>query len=192
MDSRTALLNAPRPLRRAAALLAPLLLAALVAGAVALVQAMLAARAERIVEARERLGTLRLLIAADPGPAETAAPEGAEFLPGDSLPLAQAAFQSRLGEIAAASGAELLAVGNMPVAERDGARFAGLRASLTGTNPQIVETVFAIESAVPYLTIRTARIEAAARTDAGDGDPVRLTMQVEIDGALPPDGGAAP
>lgn len=192
MDSRTALLNAPRPWRRVAALAAPLLLAALAAGAVTLVQSVLAARAERIVEARERLGTLRLLIAADPGPAAAADPEETEFLPGDSLPLVQAAFQSRLGEIAAASGAELLAVGTLPLAERGGARFAGLRASLNGTNSEIVGTLFAIESAVPYLTIRTARIEAETRTGDGAGDPVRLTLQLEVEGALPPDSGAAP
>lgn len=195
MDSRTALLNAPRPLRRSVALAAALLLAALAAGAALLVEAALAARADQIAAARQKLGTLQLLLAADPGPAATPATDGAsaEFLPGDSTPLIQAALQARLGEIAAASGADLLAVGNTPLVERDGTRFAGLRASLTGTNGEIVETIFAIESAVPYLTIRTARIDANTLPgDEGAGDPTLLLMQVEVEGALPPDGAAAP
>ncbi len=165
MDSRTALLNAPRAVRRAVALVAPLAILALAAGAALLVESVLASRADRITEARQTLGTLQLLLAADPGPAATPAAGGldAEFLSGTSTPLIQAALQARLGEIAAASGAELLSVGNIPITEREGTRFAGLRANLTGTNGNLVETVFAIESSVPYLTIRSARIDASSR-----------------------------
>ncbi|MFO6463287.1 type II secretion system protein GspM [Jannaschia sp. KMU-145] len=188
MDSRTALLNAPRALRLAVAAATPVLTVALVAGAVMLARDRLDATAARIAAERANLGNLQRLIAATPGATAPRPADAPEFLPGASPALIQAAFQGRLGEIAAASGVDLLAVGNAPVTERDGTRFAGLRARMSGTNAEIVETVFAIESAVPYQTIRTARIDAAtAPGDPDAADPTILSMELLIEGALPPD-----
>lgn len=195
MDSRTALLNAPRRWRVAVVFAAPLGLVALVAGAALLLQSVLDARAERIAAARYDLSNLHLLLAADPGagPVPAAPGDGTEFLAGSSLPLIQAALQARLGEIASSSGADLLAVGNTPVTERDDTHFTGLRASLTGPNAAIVDTLFAIESEVPYLTVRNARIDAAGPRREGDtGDPTLLQMQIEIEGALAPGIGVPP
>ncbi|SFH20367.1 Type II secretion system (T2SS), protein M subtype b [Palleronia marisminoris] len=190
MDSRTTLLNAPRLGRKIAAVVAPLLVFGLAFGGMNVVGAAFEAKAERIASERQKLGNLNLLIAAAPGPAIASDPTqgGPEFLTGASTSLIQAAFQSRVGEIAEASGVNLLSVGSSPVVERDGTRFARLDVSMTGTNSEIVETIFAIESAVPYLTIRTARIDTSSPSADADGsaDPVQLLMQLQIEGALRP------
>jgi hypothetical protein len=197
MDSRTALLNTTPGRRRVAAILLPVLLAAVV-GALGLgVHATLRARADTVTERREQLGRLQMILAASPaaGGEETgasAAGAGREFLSGGSDALIQAAFQARFNEIASASGVEVLAVGNTPIELRNGARFAGLRASMSGTNDAIVEAIFAIETSEPYLTIRTARINGygESASQAADG-PQELLLQLQFDGALPPESDAA-
>jgi hypothetical protein len=194
MDSRTALLNATRPRRRVVAVLAPVLLAAAVAAVALGTYSSLRARAEALTERRLHLGRLQMLLVAVPKTSAEdalaiATDAGPEFLPGASEALVQAAFQTRLNAIATASGAELLAVGNTPIVERSGARFAGLRASLSGTNDAIVETIFAIEASVPYLMIRSATIDSyEASADRAADAPQELLLQVAIEGALPPDG----
>ena len=143
----------------------------------------------RVPDFLPELAQLRALVALAPMPAHAAAPEaGPEFLAGGNPALVQAAFQNRLRAIAAASGAELLTIENAPLVERDGATFAGLRASLVGSNDELLETVFLIETAEPYLMIRTARIGPAAESrPAAQEGPAKLMMQIHFEGALAPE-----
>jgi hypothetical protein len=189
MDSRTRLLNAPRGQRRLLAVLLPLGLGLAALAIAAGAYASLRAKAERLAERRERLGRLEQIVASMPAATAEAAEAGSgpEFLEGESDTLVQAAFQSRLREIAAASGAEVLAVGNTPIVLREEARFAGLRTSISGPNDAIVETIYAIETSEPYLTIRSARINAYGEAASGKGPP-ELLLQMQFEGALPTEG----
>jgi hypothetical protein len=193
MDSRTRLLNAPRGRRRLAAVLLPLGLGLVLLGLAALATASLRAQAGRLAERRELLGRLEQVAATLPtGPVAAAtAGSGPEFLEGESDALVQAAFQSRLREIATASGAEVLAVGNAPIVLRGDARFAGLRTSISGPNEAIVQTIYEVETSEPYLTIRSARINGYPGASA-DGGPQALLLQMQFEGALPTEGEAAP
>lgn len=193
MDSRTALLNAPRAQRRLLALAAPLVAALLAAAIVWAAVASVRAQAALLTERREDLGRLEAVMATLPSAEAGGLPgaDGDAFLAGASDALVQAALQTRLREIAAASGAEVIAVGNLPIAVRPEARFAGLRASLQGTNDALLAAIFAIETSQPYLTIRTARIDTYPR-DAASGGPQQLLLQVEIEGALQPEAAGAP
>jgi hypothetical protein len=188
MDSRTALLNASRPRRRLAAAALLALVAVLLAAIGFGLQAGLDARMLTLEAKHAELARLRSMIAMAPDGA--GAPEGLEtgpgFLAGDNPALAQAAFQKRLRAIAATSGAELMTVENAPLVERDGATFAGLRASLVGSNDELLQTIFLIETAEPYLMIRSARIGPAKTETAAENGPPELLMQVHFEGALAP------
>jgi Type II secretion system (T2SS), protein M subtype b len=196
MDSRTALLNASPFRRRLAAIALPALAAVLAAAIGLAAYTTLQARADSVAERRAQLGRLNMILAAKPGPAgdpvAAVGGDGPEFLSGESEALVQAAFQSRLNDIAAASGVDVIAVGNTPIVVRGDARFAGLRASMSGTNDEVVDTIFAIETSEPYLTIRSARInsgQAGTPRDGGRESPQELLLQLQFEGALRPDSG---
>ena len=188
MDSRTALLNASSARRRLAAVALPALLAALLAAIGFGLQTGLDAQLADLDAQHAELARLQSVLARAPEAAGS--PErpddGPGFLAGDSPALVQAAFQKRLLVIAATSGAELMTVENAPPVERNGVTFAGLRASLVGSNDELIETIFLIETAEPYLMIRSARIGPADVQGAAAGGPLELLMQVHFEGALAP------
>jgi hypothetical protein len=196
MDSRTRLLNAPQAQRRVVALLLPIAAAALLLVVAFGASASLAARATGLADKRERLGQLEAIAASMPAAAGVPALDagaGPEFLAGDNDSLIQAAIQTRFREMAAASGAEVLAVGNTPIMLRGDARFAGLRTTLSGSNDAIVQTIFAVETSRPYMTIRSASINSGSGYgDDGSGGPQQLMLQMQFEGALPTDGEASP
>jgi hypothetical protein len=188
VDSRTALLNASPSRRRLAAVTLGALGTALLAAVGFGVQAGLDAQVQNLNVRHAELAQLRSMLALAPEVAGS--PErqgdGAGFLAGDSPALVQAAFQKRLRVIAAASGAELMSVENAPLVERDEVSFAGLRASLVGSNDELLQTIVLIETAEPYLMIRSARIGPAREEGAGEDGPLKLLMQIHFEGALAP------
>jgi hypothetical protein len=157
------------------------------------VQAGLDARSDALAARHAELARLQALLARAPAAEDPGAGPagGPEFLAGDNPALIQAAFLQRLRAIAATSGAELMTVENAPLVERDGATFAGLRASLVGSNDELLETISLIETAEPYLMIRAARIGPAEQATAAAQDgPAELLMQVHFEGVLAPGNGA--
>ena len=194
MDRLTALLNAPRALQRAIALLLLCAVVAICGGFVWLAAGSLTAEAEIIRMKRERLGNLQSIIALrqvvqDTGALDAQAVSGEEFLQGASEAVIRANLQSRLTTIAAAHGVKVLSVGNTPIRQRGNIRYAGLRADVSGTNEAIHATLFDIETSRPYLVIRNATIRSTLSSQAtGKNGSPELVAQIQFYGALPPEG----
>lgn len=197
MDSLTRILNAPARTRRIAAI------ALLVAGVgvvglatFAAVSSVQAAR-EAVREQRETLGRLKAVLALKPmmeksAQATLAAKDRPEFLTGASDSVIQADLQTWLDGVARQNGVRVMSVGNAPSLQQGGMRFAGLRADISGTNSGIQGTIFAIETAKPYLIIRQAQINTTLEGQqiGFEGDP-ELVLRVQFYGALPPSAAAA-
>lgn len=194
MDRLTALLNAPRALRRAAAILLLACLFAAVGGFVWLTFGSLADAANNIQAKRERLGNLQAVIALrqalrDRNRSAGEAESGPEFLQGASEAVIRANLQSRLTAIASAHGIKILSVGNTPIRQRGNVRYAGLRADFSGTNEAVQATLFDIETSKPYLVIRNASIRSTLSSQvAGNQGPPEVVVQIQFYGALPPGG----
>jgi hypothetical protein len=197
MDSLTRILNAPARTRRIAAI--GLLAAALgLAGltAYAAVSSVQSAR-QAVREQRETLGRLKAVLALKPmmeksAQATLSAKDRPEFLTGASDSVIQADLQTWLDGVARQNGVRIMSVGNAPSLQQGGMRFAGLRADISGTNSGIQGTIFAIETAKPYLIIRQAQINTTLEGQqiGFDGDP-ELVLRVQFYGALPPAAAAA-
>lgn len=197
MDRLTALLNAPRALRRTVALLLLVCLLAAIGGFVWLTIGSLADAANNIQAKRERLGNLQSVIALrqalrDRSKSASEVESGPEFLQGASEAVIRANLQSRLTAIASAHGIKILSVGNTPIRQRGNVRYAGLRADFSGTNEAVHATLFDIETSKPYLVIRNASIRSTLSSQVtGNKGPPEVVVQIQFYGALPP-GGSAP
>ncbi|MEZ5810811.1 MAG: type II secretion system protein GspM [Rhizobiaceae bacterium] len=195
MDRLTALLNAPKALRRTAALLLLVAVITAVGGLTWLTVSSLAREAAGVDERRQILGNLHSIISLrkaltdrEKTAGETEA--GPEFLNGSSEAVIRANLQSRLTEIAATHGVKILSVGNTPIRQRGNLRYAGLRADFSGTNEAVLATLFDIETSKPYLVIRVANIRSTLASQASQKPgPEELVVQIQFYGALPPEGG---
>ncbi len=193
MDSLTALLNASLARRKMVAVVFALLSTALIAVAILSAVTTLKDQAESLEAKRQQLGrfmairTLKPILTREQQ-LENAKSERPEFLAGESEAVIQANLQTRLTAMAATNQSVLISVGNTPIAERDGTRYAGIRANITGTNEAIVDTLYAIETTTPFLTVRSARlnpVDSGANAAAQQNAP-ELFLQVQFEGALLP------
>ncbi len=197
MDRLTSLINAPRALRRAVALLILCGAIAASAGFVWMTVGSLTDAASAVRAQREQLGNLQSIIGlrqalADRDVSASESLSGPEFLQGASEAVIRGNLQSRLSAIAAAHGVKILSVGNTPIRQRGNVRYAGLRADFSGTNEAIHATLFDIETSKPYLVIRDASIRSTLSSQAaGNQGPPELVVQIQFYGALPP-GGSGP
>jgi hypothetical protein len=195
VDRLTVLLNAPRALRRAVALLVLAVSVAAAAGFVWLTIGSLADEAAEVRAKREMLGNLQSIIAlkqalTDHKIAIAEATSGPEFLHGTSEAVVRGNLQSRLVEIAGAHGVRVFSVGNTPIRQRENVRYAGLRAVFSGTNEEVHAILFAIETSKPFLVIREASIRSTLNPQATpQKGPGEIVIQIQFDGALPPEGG---
>lgn len=196
MDRLTALLNAPRALRRAVALLVLAVAAAAAAAFVWLTVGSLADEAAEVRAKRELLGNLQSIIAlkqalTDHKLAIAEATSGPEFLHGASEAVVRGNLQSRLVAIAGEHGVRVLSVGNTPIRLRENVRYAGLRAVFSGTNEEVHAILLAIEASKPFLVIREASIRSTLTPQSTPQEgPPEIVIQIQFDGALPPEHGA--
>ncbi len=194
MSSLDNILNANRPVRRLLAAIVPasgiLFLGALVWFAIVLMEE----RSGSVTEKQRELGRLNAILALKPmienaEDIDLADGQLPEFLQGESDAVIQADLQTRLAAIAKAADAIIVSAGPTPVTDRSGTRMTGLRANIAGSNNAIVQVVAAIESAKPYLTIRSALINSIDDKAADTGaKPRQLILVVQFEGALPPNG----
>lgn len=190
MDSRIALLNARPLVRRLIMLSLPLVALALVAMSAFTLWHVTQTLSATISERRAELGRLTAIAAMRPSdsPATTHQDIVADYLPGGSDALVQAALQSRLHDLVGPSGADVRAVANMPITDRAGQRYVGLRVTMAGSNAQIIDAVHAIEVTRPYLTIRKAQITTDTNAPQTRLSPQMLVLQIEFEGATLPQG----
>jgi len=193
MDRLTALLNSPPVTRRLVAILFVAVAIAIVATGVTLTASSLYSQAYSIRDQRDQLGRLHSAIALKPilqaSQRNTIAPEdGPEFLRGASEAVIQANLQTQLIAIAQANGVDVLSIGNTPILQREGMRFAGLQANLSGTNEGIHGTIYAIETTQPYLIVRRAKMNTTLESQhtGNDDQPKTIILQIQFHGALPP------
>jgi len=197
MDRLTALLNSPLAIRRSVAILFVAVAIAIVATGITLTASSLYSQAESIRDQRAHLGRLQSAIALKPileaSQQYTVAPDDRpEFLRGASEAVIQANLQTQLIAIAQAQGVDVLSIGNTAILQREGMRFAGLRANLSGNNEGIHGTIYAIETSKPYLIIRRATMRRTLKSQqtGNDGQP-EIVLQIQFHGALPPVEGLA-
>ena len=189
MDSRTALLNAAPERRRVAALMLPIVLAAIIAGLAAAVLTGIADRAVALGTARADLARVVAAVgrATEPG-TEPAVAVDPVFLTGGTPAEIRANIRNAVSDMAEASGAMLLSVED--AVDRAGTArgepaYAGLHATLQGTNPELIDTLWRVETAEPYLFVRAVRIAPADDGQVVGGRRV-LTLRLHLEGALPP------
>ena len=196
MGCRTVILSAPEPMRQAAA-------AGILASAIALTLLIMFAgvtsitsQANALQEKRQHLGRLQSVLALKPVLESVDQGSGMEddrpeFLRGSSDAVIQAELQAWLSMMAANHNVEVMSVGNAPLLEQDGMRFAGLRANISGNNQGIQSLIFEIEAAKPYLIIRQAQLHSTVSSQqAPRPGQEELVLQVQFYGALPPPGEA--
>ncbi len=192
MDSLTALLNASPARRKMVALVVSALASVLFAATILGAMSTLREQAENLEDKRQQLArfmairTLKPMLTREQQ-RENAKSDRPEFLIGESDAVIQANLQTRLTAMATANDAVLISVGNTPIAERAGTRYAGIRANITGTNEAIVGTLYAIETTTPFLTVRSARLNPVDLNANVDRQKApELFLQVQFEGALLP------
>ncbi len=192
MDRLTALLNASAFVRRMTAISIAMVFCLIAAGIVVAMIGSLRSEARDLAEKRAELGRLYSVV----GLRETLQKEiaasnrnssNSEFLSGSSEAVIRGNLQSRFTSIAASHGVNVMSVGNAPALKQGAIRFAGLRADFSGTNEQVLSTLFEIETSKPFLVIRNARIRSVASFQAnGKQINPKVMVQALFYGALPP------
>ncbi len=103
-----------------------------------------------------------------------------EFLSGPNENVINADLQTRLKTVAEAADARLRAVQSLPPRTRDLTKYSGSRVEIYGSLQSIQRTVFAVESAKPYLLIVGASIKALP-SSARPGVPEEPIIQAQLD-----------
>ncbi len=109
----------------------------------------------------------------------------AEFYSGDSTAVVMARLQSQLKSTATKSKAVFRSATPLPAIPGEQFDLIGLRIEIQGTTQSIFATVYAIESAIPYLVVRRAVIATQQAVVLGR-QPARdqaLRAQLDIFGA---------
>jgi len=113
----------------------------------------------------------------------TAQLQGGEYLAGPNENVISADLQNRLKAVAESSGARSRATQALPQKSIDKIKYAGSRIEIFGPLQSIQRTVYAIESAKPYLFITGASIKTASPTSRSSlpGMPEEPTVQAQLD-----------
>lgn len=115
--------------------------------------------------------------------------EHGEFLVGTNEGVIVADLQTRLKTMAEAAGARLRSVQSLPPKTREEVRYVGARLDVYGPLAAIQRTLYAVESAQPYLFVDAAAVRAApsvnpaALSNAAAQEPV-IDAQLDVFGAV--------
>jgi general secretion pathway protein M len=115
--------------------------------------------------------------------------EQGEFLVGTNEGVIVADLQTRLKTMAEAAGARLRSVQSLPPKTREEVRYVGARLDVYGPLAAIQRTLYAVESAQPYLFVDAAAVRAApsvnpaALPNAAAQEPV-IDAQLDVFGAV--------
>jgi len=180
-----------RPWLRRAAFVAGNCAAALVIAAFVVmpVQAFFAERRAHIADQRALLARFAAIAAQQPR-VQAAAQEAdaqvehGEFLIGTNEGVIVADLQTRLKTMAEAAGARLRSVQSLPAKTHEEVRYVGARLDVYGPLAAIQRTLYAVESAQPYLFVDAAAVRApsvnpAALPNAGASEPV-IDAQLDV------------
>ncbi|MBD9624000.1 hypothetical protein IB279_13715 [Ensifer sp. ENS06] len=183
------LMNAPRRAQRVVAIL--LLIVAVTLGTTLVYGGLmsLANQGEDILEQRRDLARVNAMVAKKPPTAITSAAshEQSMFLEGGEIGVLQAKLQEIVAAIATASGSTISSATSVAETEIDGVAFVGLRVNLEGGMKSTLDTVVAIETAMPPLIVQKADMRANNVT-AGEGlaQPLQISTQLTIYAAIQP------
>jgi hypothetical protein len=130
------------------------------------VQTFFAERQAQIADQRTLLARFAAIAAQQPrvqaAAQEADAPvEHGEFLIGTNEGVIVADLQTRLKTMAEGAGARLRSVQSLPPKDREEVRYVGARLDVYGPLAAIQRTLYAVESAQPYLFVDAAAVRAA-------------------------------
>jgi general secretion pathway protein M len=154
-------------LRRAAFVAANFGLALTVVALVVMpVQGVFAERRAQIADQRTLLARFAAIAAQQPriqaaAQEADAQVEQGEFLVGTNEGVVVADLQTRLKTMAEAAGTRLRSVQSLPPKTREEVRYVGARLDVYGPLAAIQRTLYAVESAQPYLFVDAAAVRAA-------------------------------
>ncbi|MBV7518872.1 type II secretion system protein GspM [Ensifer sp. ENS12] len=183
------LMNAPRRAQRIVAIL--LLIVAVTLGLTVVYGALMfvAGQGEDIVEQRRDLAQINALVAKKPvtGITPAASHDQSIFLEGGEIGVLQAKLQEIVSAIATASGSTISSATGVAETEFDGVAFVGLRVNLEGGMKSTLDTVVAIETAMPPLIVQKADMRAN-NVAAGEDltQPLQISTQLTIYAAIQP------
>ncbi|KSV75904.1 hypothetical protein N185_15780 [Sinorhizobium sp. GW3] len=183
------LMNAPRRAQRFVAIL--LLIVAVTLGITLFYGGLVfvANQSEGILEQRRDLARVNAMVAKKPPTAITqAAPhEQSMFLEGGEIGVLQAKLQEIVAGIATASGSTISSATSVAETEVDGVAFVGLRVNLEAGMKSTLDTVVAIETAMPPLIIQKADMRAN-NVAVGESlaQPLQISTQLTIYAAIQP------
>ncbi|TCD16659.1 type II secretion system protein GspM [Oricola cellulosilytica] len=181
----TGLMNAPRGLQRAAAIMLLIAFAGLAAGSVAAMASLLNAKHAELQALRDTAGRFARVAALEESlKASLGALENGKdrslFVEAESAAIARAALQSRLGAIAAKHKLSVVSVGGLPDRDENGYQLIGLRADVVGRFEAVHGTVLDIEGDLPPLFIRELTLRLNGPPGGPDTPAVQITAQIQL------------
>jgi general secretion pathway protein M len=109
--------------------------------------------------------------------------QSGEFLTGANENVIGADLQTRLKSMTEWAGARSRSIQTLPARTIDQIRYGGVRIDLTATLPALMRTVYAIESAKPYLFVVAASLRSSPVSPQGRVEEPLLQAQLDIYGA---------
>jgi hypothetical protein len=161
------------------------------------IQAFFAGRDTQISEQRALLARLNAIIAQRATVEGLASRSGSagsrvEFLQGANDGVAAANLQTLLGGMVQTTGAHLRSIRTLPAKVNDDMKFIGAQVDLTGSIQAVYQTVRTIETAKPFLFIRTALLkptQQGAVSPSGNSAEPTIDVQLDVVGAMQSEGG---
>ena len=145
-------------------------------------------RDQEIIEQRRMLARFRAVAAQETvvrAAAKDAATDQGEFLLGKNEGVVGADLQTRLKGMVETSGAKLRSVRTLQAETQGQTKYIGSRIELYGPLATIHRTIYAIETAKPYLFVRSAAIKLAPPIgQVGIPQEPLLEAQLDIFGAV--------
>ena len=147
------------------------------------VRELLADRDQEIIEQRMMLARFRAVAAQETvveAAAKDAASDQGEFLLGKNEGVIGADLQTRLKGMVETAGAKLRSVRTLPAETHGQTKYMGSRIEVYGPLAAIHRTIYAIESAKPYLFVRSAAIRPAPPIGQV-GIPLEPLLEAQLD-----------
>lgn len=186
------LVNAPPTIRRATAL-GLLVVAGAAAGSLCFAALSSTRQLQRdLQDRREMAGRLQAIAALKPSllaqaQARPSLGGDAEFMVGESVAVIRGNMQAQANAIVTAQGANLISVSNSPAIESDGVSYLGIDIDLSGTVEAVHNTVFALESAKPFIVRSASFWLSGPPQEPGATQPPELTAQLHVFGVVRPE-----
>lgn len=180
------LLNAPRPLQTAAAILLAMLAGAALLWFVSTIIGHFIQQRDELDASRENVGRLMRFAEMDLSQVSHPALSGPGtdelFVHAPSIAIARADLQQRIGTIVGSQNTYLASVGNAPDLNENNATLIGMRVDFSGSYVDVTNALYLLETSTPPLILRDMSLNASG-VDLTDRPP-ELAAQLHVYAAV--------